>query len=65
MNKLPLAGITVLDLSWVIAGPHAGRLLSDMGARVIKIETEKNIDMFRRDTMREGSVETAGNWALK
>ncbi len=37
--KTPLEGVTVLDLSTVIAGPLAGSLLAEMGARVIRIET--------------------------
>ena len=35
----PLEDITVIDLSRALAGPHAGMMLGDMGARVIKIET--------------------------
>ena len=35
----PLEGVTVLDMSTVIAGPLAGSLLAELGARVIRIET--------------------------
>ena len=35
----PLAGTVVVDLSRALAGPHAGQMLGDQGARVIKVET--------------------------
>lgn len=42
-----LDGITVLDFGRVVAGGYCGRLLADMGARVIKVEPTETGDLIR------------------
>ncbi len=43
----PLAGLKVLDLAWVVAGPMIGRNLADFGATVVRMETAKRVDTAR------------------
>ncbi len=47
MENYPLHGLKVLDLSRVLAGPFAGRMLADLGADVVKIEPPDR-DVTRR-----------------
>src|SRR3974390_2889399 len=47
-------GLRVLDFSTTIAGPHCARMLADMGAEVIKIETAEGETMRSRPPVRNG-----------
>lgn len=45
--RRPLDGVRILDFSWVLAGPMATRLLADLGATVVRIESEQRPDVIR------------------
>src|SRR5579864_6967930 len=44
----PLSGITIVDLSRILAGPYCTLLLAEMGARVIKVEAPNGGDDARQ-----------------
>jgi crotonobetainyl-CoA:carnitine CoA-transferase CaiB-like acyl-CoA transferase len=43
----PLAGLRVLELARILAGPWAGQILADLGADVVKVERSKSGDDTR------------------
>ncbi len=46
-NKGPLSGITVVDLSRILAGPYCTLLMAELGARIIKVEPPEKGDDAR------------------
>jgi len=44
MAETPLAGLKVVELARVLAGPFAGQVLADLGAEVIKVESPAGDD---------------------
>jgi crotonobetainyl-CoA:carnitine CoA-transferase CaiB-like acyl-CoA transferase len=55
----PLAGLKVIDLSHIMAGPVCGLMLADMGAEVIKVERLPGGDDSRRTVPPEIEGESA------
>src|SRR5438876_12090187 len=47
MPQGPLSGITIVDLSRILAGPYCTLLLAELGARVIKVEVPQTGDDAR------------------
>jgi len=50
-----LAGLRVVELSWILAGPIGGRMLSNFGAEVIRVESRVRPDALRNYAQPDGT----------
>jgi crotonobetainyl-CoA:carnitine CoA-transferase CaiB-like acyl-CoA transferase len=63
-SSLPLAGVTVLDMSRLFPGSYATLLLASLGAEVIKVEDVAGGDGMRQMMVFPPQSESAGHLAL-
>lgn len=61
MTDLPLEGVRVCDLTWIIAGPVCTRVLADFGADVIRVEHGQAMDSVRMGRPIIGEAPTGNN----
>ena len=63
--QLPLAGVRVLDIGTLIAGPFAATMLGDFGAEIIKVEQPGRGDALRGTPEKDGKAARSGNWLVE
>lgn len=64
MSAAPLAGLLAVDLSRLLPGPLAARLLADLGARVVKVEEPRLGDPVRLAPPQVGGESALGSMLL-
>ena len=55
----PLQGVRVVEMGQLIAIPFAMKLLADMGAQVIRLESTRRLESYRSDSVYLNDVEGA------
>ena len=60
----PLAGVRVVDFTWIVAGPTCTRLLGDLGAEVIRVENEQTLDSIRFGRPHPGGFDPPNSSAM-
>ena len=53
----PLSGLRVIEMGQLIAVPWAMKMLADMGAQVIRLESCQRLESYRTDALYENDIE--------
>ena len=52
----PLQGVRIVEMGQLIAIPFAMKLLGDMGAQVIRLESTRRLESYRSDSVYQNEV---------
>jgi len=53
----PLAGVRIIEMGQLIAIPFATKMLADMGAQVIRLESCQRLESYRGDSLYQNNIE--------
>ncbi len=53
----PLAGVRIIEMGQLIAIPWAMKMLADMGAQVIRLESCQRLESYRGDALYKNETE--------
>ena len=56
MMSAPLEGVRIIEMGQLIAIPFAMKLLADMGAQVIRLESTARLESYRSDSVYQNDV---------
>ena len=56
-NPAPLDGVRIVEMGQLIAIPFATKMLADMGAQVIRLESTRRLESYRGDSVYRNEVE--------
>jgi crotonobetainyl-CoA:carnitine CoA-transferase CaiB-like acyl-CoA transferase len=57
-----VAGVRIVDFSWVLTGPICTKFLAALGAEAIKVESRARPDLSQRDISWEEPCSSISRW---
>ena len=56
-SKGPLQGVRIIEMGQLIAIPFAMKMLADMGAQVIRLESTRRLESYRSDSVYQNEIQ--------